>query len=132
MAKKAIDPHDIPDEADLTQYGESGSDGLQFRSELRIAEGETELSLILGKVDRRAAATLITKCWRSTAAVRHTTAGQLRRRGFLVRHTPSPENRLHVSVWPPMQGREPIEWDNDLAKVFDECFTEPQGGGTRA
>ena len=130
MAKRPIEPNEIPDDADLSQYGEQGAEGLEFRNSLRIEEGETELSLILGKVDRRAAATLITKCWRPAAAVRHTTAAQLRARGFVVRHTPSLENRLHVSVWPPMLGREPVEWDDDLVKAFDECFTEPQGGGT--
>lgn len=133
MSKRAVEPQDIPDDAELTQYGEnSPGRGANFRDRTRAEIGETDVSLILGRVDALAAATLITKARQPWASVRYSTAGALRTNGFTVRHTPSRENRLHVSVLAPAQGGDPVDWDDDLAKTFDGCFTEPQGGGNRA
>jgi hypothetical protein len=118
MASQTID---VPDDAQLTQYGEAIGGSVGFRNRLRAELGETEVSLMLGRVDPLAASMLVTHTPNAFAVVRHGTAGDLRSRGFEVRHTPSPTNRLHVSVRMPA-GRGPAEWDDRLASLFDEAL----------
>lgn len=56
-------------------------------------------------------------------AARQTTAGRLRMAGFRVEHTPRlPMSPDHVSVfW------DTGHWDESVAKLFEECFTEERG-----
>src|SRR5262245_26988149 len=120
MAAKIIE---VPDDAQLTQYGEacSGSEG--FRNRCRADLAETEVSLILGRIAPLAAAMLVTRAPNPYAMVRHVTAGDLRSHGFVVRHAPSRTNQLHVSVSAPESDRAPVEWDDRLADLFDLCLT---------
>jgi hypothetical protein len=121
MAAQTIE---VPDDAQLTQYGEAIGGSPGFRNRLRAEVGETEVSLMLGRVDPLAAAMLVTRTPSSFAVVRHCTAGGLRSRGFVVRHTPSPTNGLHVSVLAPVIGPAPAVWDDRLASLFDEALAE--------
>jgi hypothetical protein len=127
MARETPKPQEISDDADLSQYGErSSGESFRFRDRTRAEVGETDISLILGRVSAEEAARLVTKTCRPYAAVRHTTAGQLRGKGFYVRHTPTRKNSQHVSVTLP-QKDEHAEWDDNLAKIFDQCFADPRG-----
>lgn len=122
-------PQALPDELRLTQFGERPPIGEGFRCRLREAIGETEISLILGDVDASAASMLVAKYLSSFAVTRVATAGALRRAGFVVVHSPSKTNRLHVSVFPPaLPSGDQAEWDDELAKRFNTCFTEASGG----
>ena len=123
MAAQTIE---VPDDAQLTQYGEAIGGSPGFRNRLRAEVGETEVSLMLGRVDPLAAAMLVTHTPSAFAVVRHCTAGGLRSRGFVVRHTPSPTNGLHVSVSAPARGPSPPEWDDRLAELFDEVLAGEQ------
>lgn len=92
--------------------------------------GETEISLILGDVDASAASMLVVKYLTPQAMTRITTVGALRRAGFVVVHSPSKTNRLHVSVFPPpLATGDQSEWDDQLAKRFNACFAEAGGEG---
>jgi hypothetical protein len=118
------DPDASPD-LRLTQFGEEspGADG--FRDRLREHIGETEISMILGEVDASAAAVLVTGYLIPGAARRVTTVGCLRDEGFVVVHSPTKRNRLHVSVFPPVtEGGQSVEWDDKVAIQFNTCFTE--------
>lgn len=119
---------DLPDEAVLTQFGETSTDP-PFRNVLRSDIGETELSLILGGVDALAASMLVTKTIAPFRVCRTTTVGILREQGFVVRHSPTRGNPLHVSVYSPiLENGESAEWGIALAKRYDDCFTNTQGG----
>ena len=83
------DPLDLPDELRLTQYGENPPFGDGFRDRLREDIGETELSMILGKVDASAAAVLVR---------RYLAAGHLR-------HVP-PDSSAAPPPCPPATGRQ--------------------------
>jgi hypothetical protein len=120
MAAQTIE---VPDDAQLTQYGEAIGGSVGFRNRLRTDLGETEVSLMLGRVDPLAASMLVTRTPNTFAIVRHGTAGGLRSRGFVVRHTPSPTNSLHVSV-----SVGPVAWDDRLAHLFDEALAEDWPG----
>lgn len=122
----SIPPQELPDEARLTQYGEQLSVGGGFRDRLRAEIGETEMSMILGEVDATAAAMLITKHLAPGAQRRVTTVGRLRRSGFVVIHSPTRGNPLHVSVYAPRDEKsgEHVDWGNDVARRFNACFTE--------
>ena len=116
---------ELPDDLRLTQYGERPPTGEGFRCRLREEIGETEISLILGDVDASAASVLVTKYLTPSAMTRVTTVGALRRAGFVVVHSPTKGNRLHVSVFPPsLESGDRVEWDDELAKRFNACFTE--------
>jgi hypothetical protein len=116
---------ELPDDLRLTQYGERPPLGEGFRCRLREEIGETEISLILGDVDASAASVLVTKYLTPYAMTRATTVGALRGAGFAVVHSPTRGNRLHVSVYPPLLATgERAEWDDELAKRFNACFTE--------
>ena len=120
---------DLPAELRLTQFGEELSTGPSFRDRLRESIGETELSMILGAVDAPAAAILVTGWLTPTARVRVTTVGRLRVERFVVVHSPTKRNRLHVSVYPPFkESGEPEDWDDDVAFRFNECFTGDKKG----
>jgi hypothetical protein len=116
---------DLPNDLRLTQYGEQSPYGEGFRDRLRTDIGETELSMILGEVDASAAAVLVTRILAPGAIRRVTTAGRLRAAGFLVVHSPTKSNRLHVSVYPPPTAAgERADWGGRLAERFNACFTE--------
>jgi hypothetical protein len=122
-------PQELPDGLRLTQYGERPPIGEGFRCRLREEIGETEISLILGDVDASAASMLVVKYLSLHAMTRVTSVGVLRLAGFLVVHSPSKTNRLHVSVFPPaLPTGDQAEWDDELAKRFNACFTEASGG----
>ena len=119
-------PQELPGETRLTQYGERSPVGEGFRDRLRSEIGETEMSMILGEVDSTAAAMLITKHLAPGADRRVTTVGRLRREGFVVVHSPTRGNPLHVSVYAPLDEKsgEHGEWESDVARRFNACFTE--------
>jgi hypothetical protein len=119
-------PQELPDEARLTQYGERLLFSGGFRDRLRAEIGETEMSMILGEVDSTAASMLVTKHLAPGAVRRVARVGHLRRAGFVVIHSPTRGNPLHVSVYAPRDEKsgEHIEWDHDVARRFNACFTE--------
>jgi hypothetical protein len=84
------------------------------------------MSMILGEVDSTAASMLITKHLAPGAGRRVTTVGRLRAAGFVVIHSPTRGNPLHVSVYAPRDEKsgEHIEWSQEVAKRFNACFTE--------
>jgi hypothetical protein len=119
------DPIELPDDLRLTQFGQEPPFGDGFRDRLREEIGETEISMILGEVDASAAAILVTRYFAPDAISRVTTVGRLRAVGFRVVHSPTKTNRLHVSVYPPLtEAGEGAEWDDELASLFNACFTE--------
>jgi hypothetical protein len=118
--RKAEAVQDLPDDLELTQYGED--DG--FRDALRVDIGEAEMSLIIGRQEPLAAALLVTKSAGPWAQARFTTVRRLRANRFVVVHSPTKGNPLHVSVFPPSGAHGPDEWDEAMAKAFSECFTE--------
>jgi hypothetical protein len=124
---KVAATQELADHVELTQYGELG---IPFRNYLRVDIGEPEMSLIMGRQTAMAAALLVTKTVPPCAAARWTTAGQLRAQGFVVLHSPTKGNPLHVSVFPPGGPQEPIEWEDTLANRFHQCFTVDKGGDT--
>lgn len=126
-------PQELPDEARLTQYGERSPVGSGFRDRLRTEIGETEMSMILGEVDVTAAAVLITKHLAPGAERRVTTVGRLRYAGFVVIHSPTRGNPLHVSVYAPRDEKsaEHVEWTHKVARRFNACFTEDKSSGGR-
>jgi hypothetical protein len=81
--------------------------------------------MILGEVDATAASMLVTRVLTPRATRRVTTAGRLREQGFLVEHSPTRGNPLHVSVFPPTdEGTgELLTWDDAVATRFNACFT---------
>lgn len=120
MASSKAQVQELTDDVELTQYGELDED---FRNELRVDRGETEMSLTIGRQTPMAVALLVTKTVPAGARARYTTAGALRTAGFIVEHSPTKGNALHVSVFPP-KGVEPREWDLTMANAFAQCFTE--------
>jgi hypothetical protein len=126
-------PQELPNDTRLTQYGEGSPAGAGFRDRLRVEIGETEISMILGEVDRVAASVLVTRFISPWAERRVTTVGCLREAGFRVEHSPTRGNPLHVSVFPPSgESGDPEDWGDELAKRFNACFTEhvsPRVGG---
>jgi hypothetical protein len=92
---------------------------------LRAEIGETETSMILGEVDATAASVLITKHLAPGAERRVTTVGRLCRERFVVIHSSTRGNPLHVSVYAPRDEKsgEHVDWDQDVAGRFNACFT---------
>jgi hypothetical protein len=129
MVQADRQPIELSDDTHLTQYGETAL-GEGFRDRLRVEIGEAELSLICGAVDATAASLLVTRTINPWRMVRITTVGRLRRAGFTVVHSPTKANRLHVSVYPPiLGGGDFADWDDDLAKRFNQCFSEGPAEG---
>jgi hypothetical protein len=116
----------LPEDARLTQYGELPPVGGGFRDRLRAEIGETEMSMILGEVDATATSMLVAKHLAPGAVRRVTTVGRLRKSGFVVMHSPTRGNPLHVSVYAPRDEKsgEHVDWDHEVAKHFNACFTE--------
>jgi hypothetical protein len=85
------------------------------------------MSLIIGRQTPMAAALLVTKAVQPSAIARYTSVGRLRGAGFIVTHSPTRGNPLHVSVFPPNDQHGPKEWDGPMAKLFKECFTVETG-----
>ncbi len=115
----------IADDEVLTQHGKKGK---PYQNTLRDLKHpprrEKALSMILGDADVEEATDIRFGGIRShyeQYAVRHTTAGALRKAGFKVVHTGNyPGNPYHVSVYP----RGP--WGSDEALSFDGCFQEEE------
>jgi hypothetical protein len=127
--RQRTEVQELDDSVELTQYGEMRTNRAKFNNQLRVEIGEVEMSLILGRQTSLAAALLVTKTHTPWALARYTTVGTLRSKNFVVRHSPTKGNPLHVSVMAPASGYGPLEWDEPMAKLFDSCFTGPQGGG---
>lgn len=125
-SSKIAQVQDLADEIELTQYGVHGE---EFRNSLRIDRGENELSLLLGRLKAMMAALMVTKTVPSGARARYTTVGALRACGFIVKHSPTKGNSIHVSVYPPQGDLGPLEWDAALAETFDKCFSADDSGG---
>jgi hypothetical protein len=121
----------IPDDAPLTQYGQSSSDPV-FRNGRR--SHEPGLSLLVGALSAMAASEavrgqIVGAREVALARARVSTAGELRRARFLVIHTPSGKRLGHDHVTVCLQGTdgEPLfdaDWDPDSAVLFDSCFNE--------
>ena len=113
----------IQDDHELTQFGTRAADmtTATFRSALR--PGETEMSLLLSRLEPLASELLVRKYVSGTAVARYAVTGRLREAGFKVEHTPSSMNPLHVSVFAA------ADWDSDTASLFDSCFTVQHGEG---
>ncbi|MGB9113323.1 MAG: hypothetical protein WCF24_11430 [Acidimicrobiales bacterium] len=113
------------DEALLRPEYELSQFGTKQRQFKNVPDpGQTELSLAWGRLD--AGAMTYLTCDGQTShrpgrqLVRHTTVGRIRAASprFGVRHDPTDENPLHVSV-----GADG-DWDADLGKLFERCFDE--------
>lgn len=117
---RMIPSRDIADDEWVTQYGRGEDGGFgTFRNSPRYPR-ESEISMIWGRIGVDEAAMIVTGRARSPLCrVRQCLAGDLRRRGFKVVHTPTPRNPMHVSVYLPGTDG---QWDNDEADRFDEAF----------
>lgn len=118
---RSRDRVEIDDDVWLSQYGEEPP-GEACRNRPREDEGETEVSMIYGRVDADQASLLVRKFLAPFRDVRHVRAGTLRRAGFRVTHSPTSKNQLHVSVHPPAEQGTDVEWDDAVASIFAECF----------
>jgi hypothetical protein len=126
-------PDPLPDETDLTQYGQRepvDSEGEEarfadlptFRNRVRDFQNppEVDISLIRGRIGEQDAGKIVCRKYvrmaRAIHAVRYTTAGELRSKGFIVTHSPTKRNPDHVSVeW---RG----DWTDEVSATFDTCF----------
>lgn len=120
----------VADDEVLTHHTKTAG---EFLNAPRV-ETEREISLLRGKLTteeatryrfRRGGAAAIQAAV-ERSSVRHTTAGQLRRVGFAVVHTPGRMiNGTHISVvWPtddPLK-RQDVPWPDDVAAKFASCF----------
>jgi hypothetical protein len=91
--------------------------------------GEPDYSMVIGNlpVEEALAARLKRSLHQKdleNREVRVTTAGELRRRGFGVVHTPSKRNKRHVSVVHPSSPDQDltIPWTSDQASQLESCF----------
>lgn len=106
----------------LTQFGQDSPQSAEpFKD--RLGPEETEMSLIVGKVDAAAASMLVRRYVVRDALRRVTTVSKLRAGGFRVDYTPAEGNHLHVSVYAP----DGAEWDGEVADKFGACFTDVEG-----
>lgn len=112
----------VPDAAPLSQYGRSAQNRRSFRSAPRHESGEVDISLVLGRLSVvEITAFVAARHADAGDAVRYTTAGALRARGFVVQSTPTRRIPGHVSVTAP--GGQ-IPWDDRTSALFEECFKE--------
>jgi len=121
----------ISDERVLTQFSRKAN---KYLSEPRY-DREREVSLLTGKLTIEQAARYVLSSVFARdiqrASVRYTTAGDLRKAGFAVLHTPGrisagcDGDLTHVSViWPagdPVQ-RQDIPWGPEVTDSFARCF----------
>jgi hypothetical protein len=128
----------ISDEKVLTQFSRNAN---KYLSEPRYAR-EREISLLTGKLTIEQAARYVLRSVFTRdierASVRYTTAGDLRKAGFAVLHTPGrifagcDGDLSHVSViWPaddPVQ-RQDIPWEPDVTASFTQCFNGHEDEG---
>lgn len=130
-AKKRAEPTELNDDDWLSQYGEKPP-GEPFRDRLRVELGETEISMIFGRVTAEQASLIVRQMMHPLRDVRVTTVEALRRSGFRVYHSPTTRSALHVSVHPP--GTD-VDWDDAVASRFTACFElgsmEEMGGAGR-
>jgi hypothetical protein len=105
-------PRGIEDDEVLTHYGID----MAFRTTPRWRI-EASMSLILGRLTGEEAGNRVLKraIGDGHDSARYTTAGKLRRAGFVVEHTPHVKNPDHVSV------RREGSWDDE---PFDGCFND--------
>lgn len=116
----------------LTQYGEHPP-GQPCRSHLRTELGETDMSMIMGRIGAEEASMIVRKWASPLAAVRYVQVGTLREKGFVVEHTPTRHNSGHVSVYAPRGvDDEQMEWDDGVAALFEACFKASSDEGGRA
>jgi hypothetical protein len=126
--QKRPEARHIEDDEILTQYGQTGPDGDQFHGQPRFdGNGETDLSMLVGKFDAGEALGLIAghKAASDRDSARYFQVGALRARGYQVTHTPNRKNVYHSSVTAPA-GCDPREWWNqeggpllDLLRLSD-------------
>jgi hypothetical protein len=103
---------DIADEEYLTQYGQEGSEGSQFRGQPRFDQtGEQDLSMLVGKFSAQEALELIASHRSVTPrdSVRYFLVKDLRERDYVITHTPTLKNPYHISVAAP-DGVDAREW----------------------
>ncbi|WP_131789566.1 hypothetical protein [Candidatus Protofrankia datiscae] len=112
---------DLGDHEILSQYGNRYKPlgGPAFRRRPRWGR-EQAVSVIIGDVTPKQAATTIGLNHRRGDGVRRTVVGRLEAAGFYVRHAPSPMNPDHALV-----GRHG-DWTEDVSRAFDACFDEPE------
>jgi hypothetical protein len=85
----------------LTQYGQLISVP-PFRQSPRFDSGETDISLLEGRLEpSEAAALVLRRAAPPYATVRYTTVGRLRLEGFIVTRTPTRRVPNHISVTVP-------------------------------
>jgi hypothetical protein len=114
----------LDDDAVLTQYGVL-TDPVPFRKAPRW-QTENAVSLTVGQLTVEQMLPLVSRGrprMRVGAAVRHTTVGTLRQAGFTVERRPTKKNPDHVGV------TSRSHWDDQVAKTFNECFSEERGEG---
>jgi len=125
----------VPDETLLTQFAWRPS---SFRIRPRADRGELGLSVLIGRLTVEEAARYVLMGQPpparqlASAAVRLTTAGDFRRAGFAVVHTPGRvKPGIHATVvWP---NTDPIRcpdgnWNTQVSDLFNMCFNEQQKG----
>lgn len=114
----SVPPRDIGDDEVLTQYGQQDVDTEAFHCAPRAVDRDG-LSLIAGTLTVEEACQMVHRgrcVEHDKCGVRHTTAGRLRRAGFVLLHTPNKRNPNHVSV------THGVNWDDDAAASFNLCF----------
>jgi hypothetical protein len=107
--------------APLTQYGDTWDQGFRCRPRASDLDG---VSVLLGRLTLAQAARYVRRDGRARRgdAVRYTEVGCLEDEGFVVVHTPTRRNPLHVSV------QSPPGWDDDVCERFHRCFGQPEVG----
>lgn len=111
----------ITDDEFVSQYG-SRETGEAFFWDRPRPKDRDGLSAMLGKVTPAEARKPVRRVGALTEddGVRYARVGDLRKRGFIVTHTPSRGNTDHVSI------RYPGAWDDDISRAFDESWSNPQ------
>jgi len=108
---------ELDDSVELTQF-------VFFDEEPRNAprpRDQDGLSLLRGRLSTNQAARYVRRKSPSPFdgdSVRHTTVGQMRRAGFVIKATPSRSIPIHVSV------STEAEWEEITMENFASCFTE--------